>query len=73
MTGIGLLHLVIVIVIALGLLALWVFAVRGILRRENITPVERGIWIAVVIIFPFVGSLVWFAYGRGRRHAAEAS
>jgi hypothetical protein len=72
-TTIGLLHLVIVIVIVLGLLALWVLAIRSILRRESISPVERGIWIAVVIVFPFVGSLVWFAYGRGRRHAVEAS
>jgi Phospholipase_D-nuclease N-terminal len=73
MTGIGLLHLIIVVVIALGLLALWVLAVRSILRRESITPVERAIWVAVVIVFPFVGSLVWFAYGRGRRAAVEAS
>lgn len=73
MTGIGLLHVIIVIVIVLGLLALWVLAVRSILRTESIPPVERGVWIAVVIVFPFIGSLVWFAYGRGRSRAVAGS
>jgi len=66
MTAVGIIHLVIVVAIAIVLVSLWVLAVRSILRAAAISGFERGIWIAVAIVFPVVGSLVWFWVGRGR-------
>jgi len=32
--------------------------------RLRITPAARGLWIAAVVVFPVVGSVFWFTWGR---------
>ncbi len=48
----------------LALLTLLIAAIRSIVRSDQLTGAGRLVWIAGVIAFPFVGSLVWFAIGR---------
>jgi hypothetical protein len=60
-------HLIILIVVAALWLAMWILAVRSILRHPGVSSFERGIWIAIVIILPFVGPVAWAAVGSVRR------
>jgi hypothetical protein len=73
MNAADLTHVVILIVVSAGWIAFWVMAVASILRRPAVSSFERGSWIVMVIIFPFVGSLIWFLWGRTRRRDLHAN
>jgi hypothetical protein len=62
-------HTVLVILAILIWLLLWGLAVVSILRRPGVSGFERGVWITVAIIFPFLGPLVWAIWGRNRARA----
>ncbi|GAB3605157.1 hypothetical protein GCM10027413_05660 [Conyzicola nivalis] len=56
--------LVIVATVAVGI-AGWVTALASLSSgRLSIAPAARGLWIAAVLVFPVVGSVAWFAWGR---------
>ncbi|WP_309616407.1 PLD nuclease N-terminal domain-containing protein [Salinibacterium sp.] len=59
-------HVVILVVVFAAWIALWITAVASIFRNRATTSFERGIWTAVVIVLPFLGPLIWFAWGRTR-------
>jgi hypothetical protein len=65
-------HPIVLTVVVLGWLALWILAVASILRRPEVRDFERGVWIAIVVIFPFVGPLVWAAVGRNLHRTRPA-
>lgn len=54
--------LVVALVAAL-VLAAFVFAIAQIVRNESLNSLEKVIWVAAVLLFPLVGSIVWFAAG----------
>ena len=66
MNGADLTHPIILSVVIIVWLTFWVSAVVSIMRRHAVSGIERGVWVAVVIIFPFVGPLAWFVWGRTR-------
>lgn len=49
--------------IAALVLAVFVFAIAQIVRTESLNSVEKVVWVAAVLFFPVVGSIVWFAAG----------
>jgi hypothetical protein len=55
----------IVVVAAVGLLyiAAISYAVVLVTRTRILNDVEKLVWVAAVILFPVVGSIVWFAAG----------
>jgi hypothetical protein len=57
---------VLVIVVVVGVwLAGWIAALTSIgSGRRPISPLARGVWIAVAIVFPVIGPLLWFVGGR---------
>lgn len=58
-------HIVIIVVALLVWLASWIAAVRSISStRLHATVAVRGVWIAVVIVLPVLGPIIWFAAGR---------
>lgn len=64
-------HILFIVVIGGGLLALWITAVVSILRSALLTPVVKALWILAVLAFQFIGPIVWFAVSRyQRRHPA---
>ncbi|MBK4348970.1 PLD nuclease N-terminal domain-containing protein [Lacisediminihabitans changchengi] len=67
MNGTDLTHVVVVALVTASWLALWVLAVASIMRRPTVARIERGVWVTLVIIFPFIGPLAWFAWGRSRQ------
>jgi len=51
-------------VIVLALLALFIAALVSILRTPRLSGGGKLLWIVIVLVFPLLGSIVWFAFGR---------
>jgi hypothetical protein len=45
--------------IFLPLLMVWTFALVDIFRRDDMRGVQKALWVAVVILLPFVGTIVY--------------
>lgn len=45
-------------------LALFIAALISIVMSPNLTLGGKFLWLIVVFVFPFLGSLVWFFWGR---------
>ncbi|GGH36376.1 PLD nuclease N-terminal domain-containing protein [Microbacterium album] len=61
------------IVLGVAAVVFWVFsivdcAVQSPARHRG---VSKGAWIAIVILIPVLGGLLWFTIGRGRRQTAQ--
>nr|WP_246284369.1 PLD nuclease N-terminal domain-containing protein [Nocardioides perillae] len=54
------------IVVGPLVLALWIFCLVGVLtsRDDDVRLLPRWGWLLAVLLFPFVGSVVWLAFGR---------
>lgn len=62
----------------LALVALYValasYAITDVLNRgqRDIYGLQRGMWIAIIVLAPYIGALVWIGLkmrGDGRRHS----
>ena len=40
-------------------LVLWVRAVIDVFRRRDLSPAGKGAWAIIMLVFPFVGLLVY--------------
>ena len=51
------------------LLAIWVYAILDAAQAESqkVRTLPKGFWVAVTILFPLVGSALWFWLGRPRK------
>ena len=47
------------LLIYVPLTLIWVFAVFDIFRRDDLSGVAKALWVAVVIIVPFLGTLIY--------------
>src|SRR4051794_3093664 len=52
------------LLIFIPLLLIWAFAVVDIFRRDDITGWLKALWIVVVILVPFLGTLVYLIFRR---------
>ncbi len=59
-------HLAVLLVITAAWLVFWIGAVFSVLRRADVSSFERGVWIVIAIVLPFLGPLAWFVWGRTR-------
>lgn len=55
----GLDHTLVLFAVTLAWVALWIITVVSIVRNPVLAGTERGVWIVVAIIFPFLGPLAW--------------
>lgn len=62
----ALLTSILVALIGAAYVAIAILALVQILRSSN-ELVLKAIWVAVVIIAPFLGSVAWFLFVRSRR------
>lgn len=51
------------------LLAIWVYAILDAAQAESqkVRTLPKGFWVAATILFPLVGSALWFWLGRPRK------
>ncbi|WP_207203719.1 PLD nuclease N-terminal domain-containing protein [Actinomyces minihominis] len=55
---------ILIIVASIAYLALFIGALVSIVRSDKYTTGMKALWILICFIAPFVGSLVWFLFGR---------
>ena len=65
-----------VVIFAALYLALAVGAVISISKSAHATPTVKAIWFLIVVVAPFLGSLIWFTVGkprapRGSEHGSD--
>lgn len=65
------LHSVIVVLAVVGVGSLWVGALLSIVRTAS-TRARTAVWSVVVVVFPIVGSLLWFWAGRPYERALRS-
>jgi len=63
--------------VALAVAALLVFAfvvcaLVSVLRSGNLSVAGKALWVVLMLVFPILGSLVWFLWGRHARLDALA-
>jgi hypothetical protein len=57
--------------ITLALTIVWVLAIIEIVRSEFVDKDERLIWLLLVIVVPFIGTLLYVMIGRKKRLTGE--
>lgn len=62
------------LILALVGTAFWVYAIVdcAVQPATRARGVSKAAWIAIVVLLPVLGGLLWFAVGRTRRSAAPA-
>lgn len=58
--GIGIVELVFVILF----FAFWIWVIIDVIKRDFRNGTTKAVWILVVVLFPFFGSLAYLAFGR---------
>lgn len=71
--AVGVVVTVVLVAVALALVVLWVAAVVSVLRNGRLTGGGKLLWIAVILAFPFLGSLGWFVFGKDARLVKAAA
>ena len=51
---------------ALGLLV-YAFTIYDVVRSRFANQTDKLIWILIVLLVPFLGTILWFAIGRNKR------
>jgi uncharacterized protein YpmS len=60
--------------IYLPLVLVWAFSLFDIFDREDLTGARKAVWVAVVVLLPFVGTLVYlFTRRPGSRRNRQAA
>lgn len=54
-------------IIGLGCALIWVLALIEIVQSEFQDKNERIIWLLLVILLPFIGTILYYAIGRKQR------
>jgi len=57
------------LLIFIPLVMIWAFAIIDIFRRDDLGGVAKAVWLVVVVVLPFVGTLVYLV---ARRPGATA-
>jgi biotin transporter BioY len=42
----------------------WIIGVIQVAKRHDLSGTQKGIWIAIFVMMPVVGLLIYFAVGR---------
>jgi Phospholipase_D-nuclease N-terminal len=49
-----------ILLIVVPLLALWIYAFVDIFRRDDIGGGAKALWVVLVILLPYFGTLIYF-------------
>jgi hypothetical protein len=63
------------LILALVGTAFWVYSIVdcALQPADRARGVSKGAWIAIVVLLPVLGGLLWFVVGRGRRSSVAAT
>ena len=59
-------------VLGIAAVIFWIYAIAdcAFFDRSRIRGVSRGWWVAIVVLLPVIGGILWFLIGRGRAYRA---
>ncbi|MGI9824310.1 PLD nuclease N-terminal domain-containing protein [Agromyces sp. Marseille-Q5079] len=59
-------------VVGIAAVIFWIYAIAdcAFFDRSRIRGVSRGWWVAIVVLLPVLGGILWFLIGRGRAYRA---
>ncbi len=57
----------------LGLMALWIYLIVEIIQSQFPTDTDRILWLLLVVLLPFVGSIIYLIVGREKRLSKHSS
>lgn len=69
--GLGLLLPGLFGLLGVALLAFWIWALIDVVRNDAMNGWSRVFWLVVVWFLPFLGSLIYLAFGRGSHDRPE--
>ncbi len=49
-----------IVVLVVPLICLWVYAFVDIFRRDELSGVAKVVWVLVVFLLPYFGTLIYF-------------
>ncbi|MET4156634.1 PLD nuclease N-terminal domain-containing protein [Agromyces sp. PvR057] len=57
-------------VVGIAAVIFWIYAIAdcAFFDRSRIRGVSRGWWVAIVVLIPVIGAILWFIIGRGRAY-----
>lgn len=55
------------LLVFLPVVALWIFIVIDVFKGQFQNPLDRGLWLLIVIFAPFIGALLYLAIGRKQK------
>ncbi|MDF0586367.1 PLDc N-terminal domain-containing protein [Tsukamurella sp. 8F] len=53
-------------------IGVFVAALVSVLAARFAEPVEKLVWVIVVLVLPVLGPVLWFAWGRGARTVRDS-
>ncbi len=63
-SGAAVAWLIVVYIVLAAAVVLFVAGVISVARAPGLTSMARAVWILALLVFPLLGSLVWFTVGR---------
>ncbi len=48
-------------------LAIYAYTIYDVVVSNFANPTDKIVWILIVVLVPFVGTILWFLIGRGKR------
>lgn len=55
------------LLIGLIILILDVIAIIGVIQSSSYDTLRKLIWIAIILVLPFIGMLIWFLVGNKKK------
>lgn len=65
--SIALLIICFVIILGLSSTILWIWALIDLTRNQTLDTNMKIVWVLVVVIFPFIGSITYLVAGRAQK------
>ena len=62
-----------ILLIWVPLIMLWIFALADIFQRDGLSGGSKALWVAVVILLPFFGTLIYLIARPADRVPARAA
>lgn len=63
-------YLALLVIVGLGLLALFVAAVASILTSARLSGAGKAMWVLICLVLQFFGPLAWLLWGRKQDFSA---
>lgn len=57
--------------LAIIFFALVIWTINDLMFNKELAVVPKLIWLAVILFFPFLGTLIYLFYGRSEKHLSN--